>query len=88
MTVFELAVLGLATHQAVMLWFNGGIFVRLAERIGKLHPLAKEGTGCPVCMSVWCGAAVYAAWQVPALHPVVWLLVILDVAGVVARMVR
>lgn len=81
MGVIDLVVAGLATHQVVVLWFNGSLLIRLRQQLSRIHPIIREGQRCPVCVSVWCGIAVVGLWEM--LPTLVWVLAVIDVAGLV-----
>lgn len=83
MSLESLVMLGLATHEAVNLWFNGSIFQALRRWLSARHAILREGVNCPTCMSVWGGALMLACWFVPYARVLVWLLAAIDLGGLV-----
>ena len=59
--MFELLILGLATHRLTTIWSIERITQRLREWTFTtfLQPL----TSCPFCVSVWIAAGLWAAWR-------------------------
>lgn len=61
--MLELLMLTLATQRLCFLWLTQQLFAPVRRWISGGGPWLGYLVNCPVCMSVWCAAAVLAAWR-------------------------